>query len=99
LPHLPPTAVPIKSRNAYVQRGGTPTDPAVYRLAAKETAFHAALSRIRLCESAAEILDLVAERLRVALARLRQVPEDLGEVYQLVNEFICKGGKLPVYAR
>ena len=31
--------------------------------------------------------------------RLRQVPQDLGEVYQLVYEFIRKGGKLPVMAR
>ena len=31
--------------------------------------------------------------------RLRQVPQDLGEVYELVYEFIRKGGKLPVIAR
>ena len=28
-----------------------------------------------------------------------RVPGDLGEVYELVYEFIRKGGKLPVYAR
>jgi hypothetical protein len=67
--------------------------------AAKEAAIMAALSRIRLYEAAAEILHPVAERLRIALARLHQVPEDLGEVYELVYEFIRKGGKLPVYAR
>jgi hypothetical protein len=66
---------------------------------AKEAAIQAALSRIRLCESAAELLDPAAERLRNALGRLRQVPEDLGAVYELVYEFIRKGGKLPVYAR
>jgi hypothetical protein len=66
---------------------------------AKEAAIQAALSRIRLCEAAAEILDPLAGRLRVALERLRQVPQDLGEVYELVYEFIRKGGKLPVYAR
>jgi hypothetical protein len=66
---------------------------------AKEAAIMAVLSRIRLCETAAELLDPVAERLRDALGRLRQVPEDLGEVYQLVYQFIRKGGKLPVYAR
>lgn len=66
---------------------------------AKEAAIQAALGRIKLCETAAEILDPAAERLRAALAQLRQVPEDLGEVYQLVYEFIRKGGKLPVYAR
>ena len=58
-----------------------------------------ALRRISLCEAAAEILDPLAGRLRAALDRLRQVPEDLGEVYELVYEFIRKGGKLPVYAR
>jgi hypothetical protein len=66
---------------------------------AKEAAIQAALGRIRLCETAGEILDTAAERLRAALARLRQVPEDLGDVYRLVYEFIRKGGKLPVYAR
>jgi hypothetical protein len=59
----------------------------------------AALGRIRLCEATGEILDPFAERLRAALARLRQVPEDLGEAYELVYAFIRKGGKLPVYAR
>jgi hypothetical protein len=66
---------------------------------AKEAAIQAALSRIRLCEAAAGILDPLAGRLRAALGHLRQVPEDLGEVYQLIYEFIRKGGKLPVYAR
>ena len=66
---------------------------------AREAAIMAALSRIRLCETAAEILDPVTERLRAALTRLRQVPEDLGEAYELVYEFIHRGGKLPVYAR
>ena len=66
---------------------------------AKEAAIMAALSRIRMCETAAEILDPVTERLRAALTRLRQVPEDLGEVYELVYAFIRKGGKLPVHAR
>jgi len=42
---------------------------------------------------------VLSERLRVALARLRQIPEDLGEVYQLGYTFIRKGGKLPVHAR
>ena len=30
---------------------------------------------------------------------LQRVPGDLGEAYELVYEFIRKGGKLPVYAR
>ena len=66
---------------------------------AKEAAIQAAFGRIRLCEAADEILDPLAGRLRTALGRLRQVPEDLAEVYELVYEFIRKGGKLSVYAR
>ena len=34
-----------------------------------------------------------------ALARLRTVPQDLGEVYELIYEFVRSGGKLPRYAR
>jgi hypothetical protein len=67
--------------------------------AIREAAIAAALRRIGLYEAAAEILDSLAQRLGQALAQLRQVPEDLGEVYQLVYEFIRKGGKLPVFAR
>ena len=66
---------------------------------AKAAAIADALHRIGLCEVAAEILDPLTERLQAALGRLRQVPQDLGEVYELVIEFIRKGGKLPVYAR
>jgi hypothetical protein len=65
----------------------------------KEAAIAAALHRIGLCETAAGILDPLTGRLRVTLERLRQVPQDLGEVYQLVYEFIRKGGKLPVCGR
>jgi hypothetical protein len=65
----------------------------------KEAAILAALQRIRLCEAAAEVLDKLAQRLPAALDRLQQVPYDLGEVYELVYQFIGKGGKLPVYAR
>src|SRR5580692_7422252 len=65
----------------------------------KEAAIAAALRRIGLCEAAAGILDPLAGRLRAALERLRQVPQDLGEVYQLVYEFIRKGGKLPASGR
>jgi hypothetical protein len=53
----------------------------------------------RVCEAAAELLDLLAARLQRALERLRAAPQDLGEVYELVYNFIRKGGKLPVYAR
>lgn len=65
----------------------------------KEAAILAALQRIRLCEAAAEVLDKLAQRLQAALDRLQQVPRDLAEVYELVYQFIRKGGKLPVYAR
>ena len=65
----------------------------------KEAAIAEALHRTGLCEAAAGILDPLAGRLRAALERLRQAPQDLGEVYQLVYEFIRKGGKLPAYGR
>jgi hypothetical protein len=67
--------------------------------AIREAAIAEALRRIGLCEAAAEILNPLAQRLRQALGRLRQVPEDLGEAYELVYEFVRKGGRLPVYAR
>ena len=55
--------------------------------------------RIAICEAAADILDPLAERLARALARLRTVPQDLGEVYELIYEFVRSGGKLPRYGR
>ena len=55
--------------------------------------------RIGICEAAADILDPLAERLARALARLRTVPQDLGEVYELIYEFVRSGGKLPRYGR
>jgi hypothetical protein len=66
---------------------------------AKEAAITDALRRIGLCEAAAEVLDPLSQRLQAALGRLQQVPQDLGEVYELVYQFIRKGGKLPIYAR
>jgi hypothetical protein len=65
----------------------------------KEVAIADALRRIGLCEAAAEVLDPLAGRLRVALERLRQVPQELGEAYELVYAFVCSGGKLPRYGR
>ena len=55
--------------------------------------------RIAICEAAADILDPLAERLARALAQLRTVPQDLGEVYELIYEFVRWGGKLPRYGR
>jgi hypothetical protein len=66
---------------------------------AREAAIQDALRRIGLCETAAGILDPLTARLQAALGRLHQVPEDLGEAYQLIYEFIRRGGKLPVCAR
>ncbi len=58
-----------------------------------------AAGRIGLCEDTAGILDPLAGRLRAALQALRQVPGDLGEVYQLVYDFIRRGGKMPRHGR
>jgi hypothetical protein len=55
--------------------------------------------RIGICEAAADLLDPLAGRLARALAQLRTVPQDLGEVYELIYEFVRSGGKLPRYGR
>jgi len=48
--------------------------------------------QIRTCEAAADLLSPLAARLQQALDRLRQVPQDLGEAYELVYQFIRKAG-------
>jgi len=58
-----------------------------------------ATRRIGLCEDADEILGALGKRLQAALQALRQVPHDLGEVYELVYQFVHGGGKLPTLAR
>ena len=55
--------------------------------------------RISICQDTAEILDPLARRLQDALKALRQVPHDLGEVYELVYGFIRGGGKMPRFGR
>ena len=55
--------------------------------------------RISICEAAEDILFPLAERLAGALTLLRTVPQDLGEVYELIYEFVRSGGKLPRYGR
>jgi hypothetical protein len=65
----------------------------------KEAAIQDALHRVVLCEAAAELLGPLAVRLQQASGQLRQVPQDLGEAYELVYQFIRKGGKLPFMAR
>ena len=55
--------------------------------------------RIGICEDTAEILDPLTRRLQAALQALRQVPHDLGEVYELIYAFIRRGGKMPRLGR
>jgi hypothetical protein len=64
-------------------------------IAAAEAAIADAQRRARICEAAGEILESLAERLRATLARLCQVPADLGEAYELIHEFIRGGGQMP----
>jgi hypothetical protein len=65
----------------------------------RDAAIAAAQKRMKACEAAGDILGPLAGRLAAAVDRLRQVPHDLGEVYELVYAFIRKGGKLPDCAR
>ena len=58
-----------------------------------------ATRRIGICEDTAEIVDPLTRRLRAALQALRQVPHDLGEVYELIYQFIRRGGKMPRLGR
>lgn len=53
---------------------------------AKEAAIADAERRISLGEATTAVLDPLVLRLQAALVRLRQVPHDLGEVYELVCE-------------
>jgi hypothetical protein len=55
--------------------------------------------RISICEAAADLLDPLAVRLARTLAQLRTVPQDLGEIYELIYQFVRSGGKLPRYGR
>ena len=75
-------------------------------IAAAEATVAEAEARIRdaerrsaICEAAADIIDPLTERLDRALAQLRTAPQDLGEVYELIYEFVRSGGRLPRYAR
>ena len=64
-------------------------------IAGAEERISDATRRIGICEDTAEILDPLARRLHAALQALRQVPHDLGEVYELIYQFIRRGGKMP----
>ncbi len=64
-------------------------------VAAAEERIRDATRRIGICEDTAEILDPLTRRLKAALQALRQLPHDLGEVYELIYQFIRRGGKMP----
>ncbi len=64
-----------------------------------EAAITDARRKIGILDDAAEILDALHARLTHAIESLRRVPHDLGEVYELIYEFIRAGGKLPRYGR
>jgi hypothetical protein len=68
-------------------------------ISAAEVAIADAEERIRTCEAAADLLDPLAARLEQALDRLRAVPQDLGDAYELIYQFIRRGGKLPAFGR
>jgi len=68
-------------------------------IAGAEERIRDATRRIGICEDTAEILDPLARRLHAALHALRQVPHDLGEVYELIYQFIRRGGKMPHLGR
>lgn len=54
---------------------------------------------VAMCETAAEVLDGLTAAVKAVLTCVRRVPQDLGEVYELVHTFIRNGGRLPDYAR
>ena len=62
---------------------------------AKEAAILAALNRIRLCETAAEILDPVAERLRAALDRCTRPPRTSARSTSWCMSSSAKGASCP----
>ena len=68
-------------------------------IAAAEERIRDAERRIGICEDTTEILDSLTRRLQAALQALRQVPHDLGEVYELIYAFIRRGGKMPRLGR
>ena len=64
-------------------------------VAAAEARIADAERRISICEAAADLLDPLAVRLARALAQLRTVPQDLGEVYELIYTFVRSGAGCP----
>jgi hypothetical protein len=74
------------------------TDASAAADGASERISHAA-RRISVCQDAVEILDPLTRRLHAGLQALMQVPQDLGEVYELIYQFIRSGGKMPRFGR
>jgi len=68
-------------------------------IAAAEERIRDAIRRIAICEDTGETLDPLTRRLHATLHALRQVPHDLGEVYELIYQFIRRGGKMPHLGR
>lgn len=65
----------------------------------KAAAIAAAEARVRLCETAIEVLVPLAARLRHAQARIRVIPGDLGETYESVYNLIRSRGTMPHQGR
>ena len=76
-------------------RKAAATTTAEAAIAGAEERIRDATRRISICEDTAEILNPLTRRLQAALQTLRQVPHDLGEVYELIYAFIRRGGKMP----
>jgi len=94
--HAMPTWEPCKGCHAARAAAIAAAEAAV---AETEARIADAERRTGICEAADDILEPLAERMDRALAQLRTVPQDLGEVYELVYAFVCSGGKLPRYGR
>jgi hypothetical protein len=75
---------------AYAMPSRTPDEAA-----ARQAAITAATERVGNCEYVLDVLDVLTARLCRALARIRAVPEDVGEVYESVYRLLRRGGLMP----
>jgi hypothetical protein len=91
-----PTRVPCTGCHGEKEAAISAAEAAI---AAAEAQIADAIEAAATCEAAAEILQPLLVALVGALACVRRVPQDLGEVYELVYSFVRGGGKLPAYAR
>ena len=55
--------------------------------------------RIGMCEEIRRAMEALIQRLRIALARLRAVPADLGDTYEAAYRLVRAGGHLPYEGR